>query len=75
MDMKYKINVNLYDKEVDLFVSTQFGYSINSFNFDQKVEIPDKVSFMTLANTIGMIPDELELKIYKSINKKIELYS
>lgn len=74
MDMRYEINVDLYNKEVTLFISTQFSYSINSFDFDGELEIPDRDFFITLANTIGMEADQLESEIYKAYNTKKELF-
>jgi hypothetical protein len=66
--LKHTINVDLDSSEVTLYLNTEFGYSIHSFDMsDGEVEIPDRRKFTLIAQVLGITGKKLESQIEDAI--------
>lgn len=65
---KHTINVDADSTEVTLYLNTEFGYSIHSFDIsDGEVEITDRRKFTLIAQVLGMTGKKLEQQIEDAI--------
>ena len=65
---KHSIQVYPENNEVTLYLNTEFGYSIHSFDIsDGEVEIIDRRKFTLIAQVLGMTGKKLERQIEDAI--------
>ena len=69
---KHTINVDSDSEEVTLYLNTEFGYSIHSFDIsDGEVEITDRRQFTLIAQVLGITGKKLELQIQNAISEGV----
>ena len=65
---KHTIKVDSDSEEVTLYLNTEFGYSIHSFDIsDGEVEITDRRKFTLIAQVLGITGKTLERQIEDAI--------
>tara|TARA_S200002703_G_C3799488_1_gene247008 strand:+ start:766 stop:996 length:231 start_codon:yes stop_codon:yes gene_type:complete len=65
---KHTIKVDVESNEVTLYLNTEFGYSIHSFDIsDGEVEILDRRKFTLIAQVLGTSGRRLEQQIEDAI--------
>jgi hypothetical protein len=66
---KHSINVDADSNELTLYLNSEFGYSIHTFDLDRNgvVKIPDVRKFALIAQVMGMTGT----KLLKQMNDKV----